>query len=369
MSATQTRWIIGPRADVLWLMGGTLCSAALVASWSALRFELGAVWVAWIAVSNGPHLVATYARTYLSDESRRAQRRLLFGSLLVFLVGPLVLGLSVAASRLGLAPFRAVFLSFQFSVYLWAFWHTVRQHHGILRLYQRKGPPQPAWDERLDELLLHGTLVAAFASYLLRHPDARGTTGLVPSPGLERAALLALGVTAGGVVLVWLGRQLWRARSGEAANGPKLVFLAVMVPFVVWICTSATVLAMPIFMIGPLLVVPHDLQYQALVRFYQGNRGGEARDELGVRLYASPLVYVAVALLFGAALAWLGCSLDRALACGPDLFSTPLPLVPEVHGRDVAAVLFHSFFIHHYLVDSYIWHPSRQRWVKEGLKV
>jgi len=365
MSATQTRWIIGPRADVLWLMGGTALSAALVATWGALRFDLGLVWLVWIAVSNGPHLVATYARTYLSEESRRVQRRLLLGSLLVFLLGPLVLAVSVAASRLGVASFRAVFLSFQFGVYLWAFWHTVRQHHGILRLYQRKAAEASAADDRLDDLLLHVTLVTAFASYLLRHPDARGTTGLVPSPGLERAALLAMGATAGGVALVWLARQLWRRR----ANVPKLVFLAVMVPFVVWICTSDTVLAMPIFMIGPLLVVPHDLQYQALVRFYQGNRAPQAREELGVKLYASPLLYGAVALLFGALLAWLGCSLDRALSCGPDLFSAPLPLLPEVHARDLAAVLFHGFFIHHYLVDAYIWHPSRQRWVREGLKV
>ncbi len=365
-------WIIGPRADLLWLVGAPLWGLLLWLGFAQGQLGLVPAWFAWIALTNGPHFFATYTRTYLVLDEWRRRGRLLAVSLALFLLGPLLLWAegttgNVAADRSPLPWYFA-------AVNVWGYWHVMRQHHGILRLYQRHDAGLSVFDVRLEAALLHITLLAPFVRLLSVHPDVREGLALSPlesdplSVRALRAGLVLAAAAAAGLFVV---RQVHRRLRGERLQAPRLLFFGAVAAYYAWVCASPQMLRWPLFAVAPLLVLPHDLQYHAIVWFYQRNQRQGAlergeRPALGVRIASSPLLYGALGASLGLLLASSGCSVDRALGCPAGFYdSTPgwLGLTP----RGVLFVFFHAFAIHHYFIDQFIWRPGREVRVAQGL--
>lgn len=367
-------WIIGQRGDLLWLVGAPLWGLLLWLGFARGHLALVPAWFAWVVLTNGPHFFATYTRTYLVRDEWRRRGGLLAASLALFLLGPLLLW---AESATGGAPADRSPLPWYFAaVNVWGYWHVVRQHHGILRLYQRHDTGLSASSARLEMVLLQITLLAPFVWLLSVHPDVRAGLALSPleSDPLPvralRAGLVLAGVAAAGLFAV---SQIHRRLRGEGVQAPRLLFFAAVTAYHAWVCMSPQMRGWPLFVIAPLLVLPHDLQYHAIVWFYQRNqrRGALARGErpaLGVRIASSAPLYAALGGGLGLLLALSGCSVDRELGCPASFYdSTPgwLGLTP----RGLLFVFFHAFAVHHYFIDQFIWRPSREVQVARGLGV
>jgi hypothetical protein len=375
------RWIVGARADLAFLMGGTAVGYALVFAGARLHLDWVLVWFAWMVLVDGPHVFATYTRTYLAVDEWRARSVLLWSSLGLFLLGPTLLLTAFALSRAGSPWHRAPLLAYFVGASLWGYWHVVRQHHGVMRLYQRRNRDDAPIDYWIDLSVIHVALIAAFVLFLTQHPEVRDNLGLPSealtaptSPGsvlvllVRKASVLA----AAAAIAIFLGRQGFRWWKGRTLNGAKLVFLAATVPYYLFICTSQTVLAAPLVAIAPLLVIPHDLQYHAMVWFYNRNRARRARErgnrlDVGLRLGTSLSAYAACALALGGLLGVLSCSVDSALAFSPPLSAAAPALFAGIGARELLFVAFQGVFLHHYFIDQYIWKPGREERVAEGL--
>src|SRR5262249_39428428 len=128
-------------------------------------------------------------------------------------------------------PFVALFALFG----LWAYWHVVRQHYGIMALYKRKNNDVAPPDQWADKALLYVGLLAPFLAFTLRHTDTKGSLesiGLLPESAAASPSwdTWVINITAGAVVLaalVFLVRQAWRP---VPLNLPKLLFLLAVIP-------------------------------------------------------------------------------------------------------------------------------------------
>src|SRR5262249_59892593 len=93
------------------------------------------------------------------------------------LSGPALLGIGYLMWAFGpgwLQPYhRLPFDGLLVFVMLWAYWHVVRQHYGIMALYKRKNEDASAWDWWADNALLYVGLLVPLLVIALRHPDAR----------------------------------------------------------------------------------------------------------------------------------------------------------------------------------------------------
>src|SRR6266513_6497411 len=135
------RWIIGARDDLVWFIGSVASSYALLILYISGIVTLIPMVALWAILIDAPHVFGTFSRTYFDRAERRNRARLLWGSLLFFLVGPLLVLLG------------AGFLFF-FIAALWAYYHLVKQHYGFMILYKKKNNDLAPIDNALDRLLL-----------------------------------------------------------------------------------------------------------------------------------------------------------------------------------------------------------------------
>src|SRR4030095_3094948 len=134
------------------------------------------------------------------DRSERQNRaRLLWGSLLFFAVGPLMV-------------FAGAGLIFFFLAALWAYYHLVKQHYGFMVLYKKKNNDLAPVDNALDRLFLLFAFNYPFVAFIARDPEAMRRVPAMLHPGVNGLATILLLAT---VVLgiAWLGRQVQRAVS------------------------------------------------------------------------------------------------------------------------------------------------------------
>src|ERR1051325_9351977 len=113
--AVSLRWIISARDDMIWFIGSVISSYALFALYVTGLVPLVPMMLAWAILVDAPHVFGTFSRTYFDRAERAARRRLLWGSLAFFAIGPLLV----------VAGFALVFF---FLAALWAYYHLVKQH-------------------------------------------------------------------------------------------------------------------------------------------------------------------------------------------------------------------------------------------------
>src|SRR5712691_9694656 len=84
------RWIISARDDLVWFIGSVASSYALLILYVAGVLPLIPMVALWAILIDAPHVFGTFSRTYFDRTERRNRRRLLWGSLLFFAVGPIM---------------------------------------------------------------------------------------------------------------------------------------------------------------------------------------------------------------------------------------------------------------------------------------
>lgn len=120
-SVLSMRWLISARDDLIWFIGSVVSSYLLLFLYVKGLLPLIPMMAMWAILIDAPHVFGTFSRTYFDRTERRDRARLLWGSLLFFAVGPLMV---LAGGG----------LLFFFFAALWAYYHLVKQHYGFMVL-------------------------------------------------------------------------------------------------------------------------------------------------------------------------------------------------------------------------------------------
>ena len=285
--AVSMRWIISARDDLVWFIGSVLSSYALLALYVTGLIPLVWMVAAWAVLIDAPHVFGTFSRTYFDRTERRARKRLLLGSLLFFVVGPLMV-----ISGAGFVFF--------FLAALWAYYHLVKQHYGFMVLYKKKNRDLAPLDNALDRAFLLIAFSYPFVAFIARDAEAMAR---VPAPlrfavdGLE-TLLLAACVLSG---VAWVFRQVQRAVQGQPLDVPKYLLLAAAIPMH-WIVLLQPMPHKPIAIVA-ILTIYHNLQYHRLIWFHNQKykTGEDCRERYGAAEMISRrlLYYIAFGILFG----------------------------------------------------------------------
>src|SRR5687768_11043083 len=195
-SATSLRWIISARDDLIWLIGSVVSSYLLLILYVNGLIPLIPMVALWAILIDAPHVFGTFSRTYFDRTERQNRSRLLWGSLLFFAIGPVMV----------LAGFGLVFF---FIAALWAYYHLVKQHYGFMVLYKKKNNDLASIDNALDRLLLLFAFNYPFVAFIANDPTAMARVPASLRSGVNAVALLLL---IGTIVLgvAWMGRQVQR---------------------------------------------------------------------------------------------------------------------------------------------------------------
>ena len=375
----SVRWIISARDDLVWLIGSVASSYLLLFLYVKSILPLVPMVAAWAILIDAPHVFGTFSRTYFDRTERKNRSRLLWGSLLFFAVGPVMV----------LAGAGFVFF---FLAALWAYYHLVKQHYGFMVLYKKKNNDLAPLDNALDRLLLLFAFNYPFVAFIARDPEAMKRVPAALQAGVNGLATLLLAGTIA-LALAWLGRQVQRLITGEPLDVPKYLLLAAAIPMH-WIVLLTPMPHKPIAIVA-ILTIYHNLQYHRLIWFHNkkytaGSAGilparaesvehrgssaivregissdtAELRQKYGAAELISRrlLYYLAFGILFGVIyqgprqiLGYM--SLQNGIGAEPS-FATQLGI----------SFLWGYAFIHYYL-DSKIWRVRRDPSVGKALNM
>jgi len=362
--ALSLRWIISARDDLIWFIGSVASSYALLVLYVSGLIPLLPMVALWAILIDAPHVFGTFSRTYFDRTERRKRSRMLWGSLLFFAIGP-VMVLAGAG------------LIFFFLAALWAYYHLVKQHYGFMVLYKKKNNDLAPVDNALDRLLLLFAFNYPFVAFIAQDPEAMARVPAILQADVNDLATILL---AGTIILgvPWLGKQVQRALTREPLDVPKYLLLAAAIPMH-WI-VLLTPMPHKAIAIVAILTIYHNLQYHRLIWFYNQKyterrsvRGGSpivADSEFRAKYGAAELIsrrllyYVAFGILFG------------LIYQGPRQFLGYTSL-KSGDGRGLGGSLVTQLgisflwgyaFIHYYL-DSKIWRIRRDPAVGEALRM
>jgi hypothetical protein len=251
-SVISLRWIISARDDLIWFIGSVVSSYSLFLLYITGTVPLLPMVAAWAILIDAPHVFGTFSRTYFDRSEWQSRRRLLLGSLLFFVIGPL-------------AVLSGAGMVFFFIAALWAYYHLVKQHYGFMVLYKKKNSDLLPLDNALDRLLLMFAFNYPFVAFVAQDAEAMAR---VPRVLLNGISVLATVLLVGTIVLAiaWIGRQIQRVVSGLPLDVPKYLLLAAALPMH-WIVLLTPMPHKPIAIVA-ILTIYHNLQYHRLIWFH-----------------------------------------------------------------------------------------------------
>jgi len=360
------RWIISARDDLIWLIGSVASSYLLLILYVKGILPLVPMVALWAILIDAPHVFGTFSRTYFDRTELRNRSRLLWGSLLFFAVGPIMV-------------LAGAGLIFFFIAALWAYYHLVKQHYGFMVLYKKKNNDLAPVDNALDRLLLLFAFNYPFVAFVANDPEAMARVPAALHAGVNSLSLILLVATIV-LAVAWLGRQLQRTIAGEPLNVPKYLLLAAAIPMH-WIVLLTPMPHKPIAIVA-ILTIYHNLQYHRLIWFHnkkyqlssspraERETAGGATIELRQKYGAAELIsrrllyYAAFGVLFGLVyqgprqiLGYISLKSGDGLA-GTQSLATQLGI----------SFLWGYAFIHYYL-DSKIWRIRRDPSVGKALNM
>jgi hypothetical protein len=250
--AISLRWIISAREDLVWFIGSVVSSYALLLLYVNGIVPLIPMVALWAILIDAPHVFGTFSRTYFDRSERRNRPRLLLGSLLFFVVGPVMVFLGAG-------------LVFFFAAALWAYYHLVKQHYGFMVLYKKKNGDLAPVDNALDRLLLLFAFNYPFVAFIAQDPEAMARVPSTLQNGVNGlAAFLLVGTIV--MTIAWLVRQIQRVFVGLPLDVPKYLLLAAAIPMH-WIVLLTPMPHKPIAIVA-ILTIYHNLQYHRLIWFH-----------------------------------------------------------------------------------------------------
>ena len=360
--AISLRWIISAREDLIWFIGSVVSSYALLFLYVKGLVSLIPMVALWAILIDAPHVFGTFSRTYFDRSERQNRARLLWGSLLFFLVGPLFVWLGAG-------------LVFFFFAALWAYYHLVKQHYGFMVLYKKKNNDLAPLDNALDRLLLLFAFNYPFVAFIAQDPEAMAR---VPATLQSAVGIVGTILLVGTIVLgvAWLGRQIQKVLLGQSINVPKYLLLAAAIPMH-WVVLLTPMPHKPIAIVA-ILTIYHNLQYHRLIwchnqKYVNRNRDLSAaqvaqtnlREKYGAAEMISRrlLFYIAFGIVFG------------LIYQGPRQLLGYTSLQDKVAGTETSfpiqlgiSFLWGYAFIHYYL-DSKIWRVRRDAAVGRALQM
>src|SRR6266516_1112681 len=177
--AISLRWIINAREDLVWFIASVPSSYALLILYVTGAVPLLPMVAAWAILIDAPHVFGTFSRTYFDRSEWHSRKRLLLGSLLFFVIGPIAV-----ISGLGLVFF--------FIAALWAYYHLVKQHYGFMVLYKKKNGDLAPLDNALDRLLLMFAFNYPFVAFIAQDPQSMSRVPSVLQSSVNMVAIFLL---------------------------------------------------------------------------------------------------------------------------------------------------------------------------------
>ncbi|MEX2216851.1 MAG: hypothetical protein WD768_22250 [Phycisphaeraceae bacterium] len=389
-------WIIGPRVDLLCFIGAAALGYGMFFLHAGLAMDMVGVWFIWYMFLDSPHFFGTYARTYLDKEEMAARRKLLIGSIGLLAVGPVFIAICAGLWAANVSWYKTPFMVLTAFVSIWAYWHVVRQHYGIMSLYKRKNHDGEMLDRRLDQWGIYLGLMAPFVAFAVTNNEARVALGLsqaldgtpggmgmigaitkpyVAGQGWEAFVVKATMLTAGLALGLVLIRSVIRWQRGATVNMPKLMFLCAVIPLHMVVCYHPASTTIALLGFSACVTIFHDVQYHAIVWYHQRNRMGKAGDAkherfgLAAKISRNFPTYAACAIGMGLTLGFLGCLLDVNPGCIPVIGSRSHMLFGNLSWNEVFFGIFLGVLMHHYFVDQFIWRPSKDKNLQKDLKL
>lgn len=376
LAVPPPRWIVSARYDGWFFFASALLAvgAGTLAIWHPAAIL--PLWFGWIWLIEGPHLFATWQRTYFDPDYRRQHARLLSTSLLWLTPGVLCWLLSQISGH------GEVFLLFLGAATLWSFHHAIRQFHGIQSLYQRLHQSELRARQQ-DKVLLHSSLWLAYAVFLLAHPANREQLGLsAHSVALDEMLLPALIAALVLAPLWWCSLLLLRWRRKLAllpglfgllvAGGTTFFSLFVVgnrEPLLANAATPEQVFMAATIVTGGL----HGIHYLGMVVAASGRRaatppmttGLPSSITLAQRLGRQP--WLAYGLLLALSVLYVALNLLRGGA--PLNFGSGLNWAPDSAVTQGFLAVYWGLFFHHYWLDQHIWKPSKDAQLRHELNL
>src|SRR5712692_6562317 len=278
--AISLRWIINAREELIWFVGSVAASYLLLVLYVTGVLPLIPMVAGWAILIDAPHVFGPLSRTYFDRSEWKTRKRLLLGSLLFFVVGPVMVLLGVG-------------FTFFFIAALWAYYHLVKQHYGFMVLYKKKNNDLAPVDNALDRLLLMFAFNYPFVAFIANDPNAMARVPPMLRSGVNSVAMLLLVGTIGLGVL-WLARQIQRSVLRQPLDVPKYLLLAAAIPMH-WIVLLTPMPNKPIAIVA-ILTIYHNLQYHRLIWFH--NQKYAAQDAREPALRYGPAAFISRRLIF-----------------------------------------------------------------------
>jgi hypothetical protein len=314
------------------------------------------LWLLWLWLVDGPHLAATYTRTYLDARTRRERAGLLLASFLWLAPGFVALAASEATGN------PAAFQLYLALATLWSIHHNARQHYGILSIVERHAGATAA-AKRRDVWFLYASLWGLFLLFLFGHPASRVALQLPEVlPGWAETALAAAAITLGSMTVIYLvdvGLRVLRGADPRPALFVLVPAVGVQAFALVVVASHEPLIAKPTDPEQAFLAVAfvggivHGLQYLGIV--FAANR---RREAAAARRYRPLLVY---AVLVAASALYMLVNLARG--------ASPWGGLAEPGSLAARAFLafYWGLFFHHYYLDQKIWRPHADKVVRAEL--
>jgi hypothetical protein len=348
-STARPRWIISDKTDLLWFsVGGAAAGYLFWALWRFTHVPLLLLVAVWAIVFDETHGFATISRTYFDAEERAKRGRWLWRSLAFFLaIGPVMI-------ILGLGDWL------ELATELWGYYHIFKQHYGFMMIYKAKNRDFDPVDMKLDKIFFAAAFYYPFIIYPFHDKEA---AELLPFPILPRPAAIIQNVLLFGLILialVYLARQIQKARLGLTLNWPKQVLFAAAIPINYLLFRSG----MPLLGVYAAVTIFHNIQYHRLVWFYNQNKYGQPAGQ--VRRYGLATLVNSRWLFYVAAAA---------------LYTIVFDVVPRFVLKDGVGLMnvgtrnevIFSFFaapgLLHYWIDGHIWKVRRDPELREYLQL
>ena len=371
-------WIVSRRVDLTCFIGAALLGYMMFGLHAVLHLNMVIVWFVWYTLLDSPHFFATYSRTYFDREEMKRRRFLLLGSLGLLGIGPAILLVSFGLYGAGVGWYAVPFKMLIAFVGMWAYWHVVRQHFGIMSLYRRKNDDNLPFDRWLDRWVLYIGLLAPLAAFIAMNEEARDVFGfpskVAPTSTWEPMVIKLSAAAVALAVVALVARQIWRWHHHLSLNMPKLMFMAAVIPLHVTICFTPAVWTAPLLGFSAFVTIFHDVQYHAIVWYYQRNRIHKPdtdRKRFGLAAHISSRfpVYMCYAMTMGILFGLTGCLLQLNPGCIPVLRSEDIALFGTINLRILMYGVFLGVLMHHYFVDQFIWRPSKDDRLASELKL
>ncbi|RZO50861.1 MAG: hypothetical protein EVA89_33910 [Sandaracinaceae bacterium] len=336
-------WLFGKRTD-LWVFGGSaLAAVALLFVGAAFGLLEGSApgwaWIVCVLAIDVAHVWSTMFRVYL-DGAEVRRRPLLY------------LGTPLLCWGLGVLAYAFSPLTFWRVLAYAAVFHFVRQQWGWVALYRRRAGEQGRLDLHLDRAATYAATIYPLIWWHAHLP--RGFVWFLQDDfvvGLAEPVAALLAPVYWGVMIAFVGRQLWRWRDGTLNAGKALVV------FTTWLCWWLGIMVFDgDFAFTVTNVIIHGVPYLALTYRYGRARAAQRPTSLlarvlrgGVWAFLAFIVIVAFAeetlwdRLVWHDRPWLfGEGVDSSDALL--LFLVPLLAVPQAT---------------HYALDGFIWKVRR----------